>query len=85
MILPFQFNINLVEVKGPEKPQDLPKKKKTWSLRELRSVDGKWSQQIQSDFRFTHTKVIICSYSLTFKNSLSQKFLSRSIDQDIIS
>lgn len=57
MILPFQFNINLVEVKGPEKPQDLPKKKKTWSLRELRSVDGKWSQQNQSDFRFTHTKV----------------------------
>jgi hypothetical protein len=51
---PLQFNINLVEVKGPERPQDLPKKKRTWSLRELRSVDGKWTQKNEPDFRLIH-------------------------------
>jgi hypothetical protein len=39
-------------VKGPEKPQDFPKKKKTWSLRELKSVDGKWNPQHENNLRF---------------------------------
>lgn len=39
-----------MEVKGPEKPQDLPKKKRNWPLRELKSIDGKWNLKQENRF-----------------------------------
>ena len=37
-----QFNINICEVKGSEKRNDLPKRKRTWALRELNLIDAKF-------------------------------------------
>lgn len=47
----FQFNISLCEVKTSDRPQDPPRKKKTWPLRELRTVDGKWTEASKADTR----------------------------------
>ena len=33
-----QFNISICEVKGSEKRNDLPKRKRNWALRELKSI-----------------------------------------------
>ena len=46
-----QLNINLVEVKG-DKRGDLPKRKRAWTLHELRSIDGKHSDQENQDALF---------------------------------
>ena len=40
-----QFNINIVEVKEPEKRGDLPKRKKTWTIQELRAINGKHNEE----------------------------------------
>ncbi len=44
-----QFNINVVEVKGSEKRGDLPKRKRNWTLHELRHIDGKHNSEAKSD------------------------------------
>ena len=36
-----QLDISIVEVKGSEKRGDLPKRKRNWTLHELRHIDGK--------------------------------------------
>ncbi len=40
-----QLNINLVEVKSEKRGDHLPKKKRSWSLHELKSVDAKHADQ----------------------------------------
>ena len=39
--VPGQFNINIVEAKGSDKRGELPKRKRNWTIHELRTVDGK--------------------------------------------
>ena len=40
-----QFNINIVEVKESDKRGDLPKRKRSWTIQELRSIDGKHQEE----------------------------------------